>query len=391
MKKLVAALFFFASAAFAQTSDEISFGRTFLLRNSAGTAFNPGPAPRHALLVERGAWTTFFETSAFGVYSSESGPAEQRNEGFATNWLTAGAQRTVGSRGLILFRGRVSLEPYTIPEEGYPQMLQWLSPENGGPSLDVMRAHDLIGEAAAHFAFRTSTSSFVHLYAAPVGSPAFGVLPYALRASSEDLVEAPFNYDVQETTHDSTSVVTAGFGSRWISLEGSVFHDALTTGRHTTVDNGDIDSRSARLTITPARNLALQVSRAELGDDDREVESAALTYGGSVAAASVIWMKRDELASLAVESSFRFKRNTVTARVETVDRPAGYLGEPDIERTTHFTVGYIFDVLAGRGYRAGFGVNTDYHTQSHEFPSRYGHKPQALYVFARLRTEAARR
>jgi hypothetical protein len=396
MKRVVAALFLFSSGALAQTSEEISFGRTFLLRNAAGTAFNPGPIPRRALLYERGAWTTFLEATAFATYSSESGPEEQRNEAFSTNWLSAGAQRTLGSRGLVLFRGRLSLEPYTIPEEGYPQMLQWLSPENGGPSLDVMRAHDLIGEAAIQLAFRTSTSSFLHVYAAPVGTPAFGALPYALRASSEDFAEAPFNYDVQETVHDATSVVTAGFGSRWISLEASVFHDALTTGPHTTIDSGDIDSRSARITFTPVRNLSLQYSQAELGDAERETTSASIAYGGTVVAASLIWTNRqmatgEELAALAVESAFHLGRSTIAARVETVDRPPGFLGEIDIERTTHFTIGYIFDFLAGDAFRAGVGVTIDYHTQSHELPERYGHKPQALYAFARFRTEPARR
>lgn len=379
----------------AQTSGDISFQRTFLLRNLSGTAFNPGDAPHHPHIVARGDWTTFWDGALFVEYSTETGPKVQRNEVFSTNWIAGGAQRPLGSRGLVLFRGRASLEPLTIKQAGYPQMLQWVSPENGGPVLDAMRAHDLVGEAAVDLAFRTTAASFVHLYAAPVGDPALGPLPYAQRASAEEFAEAPFAYDVQETTHDSTRVVTAGFASRLLTIEGSVFHDAVTRGRHATIDNGSIDSESARLTITPLPSVALQVSRGRLGAANRDLTSASLTFGNEKGAASAIYTQREtpageKLTSGTLEGTLRVLRNTFSARLESVDRPTGFLGRGDRWRTTHFTIGYLFDFLTG-AYRAGAGANIDYHTRYRDLPLRYGHKPQAIYLFLRLRTEAARR
>ena len=393
MKKLAIALLFLAATASAQTSDEITFQRTFLLQNVSGTASNPGPAPHHPHIVTRGAWSSFVEGSAFLAYSSESGPEEQRNEIFSTNWIGAGVQRTIGTRGLVLFRGRISLEPYTVPEDGYPQMLQFVTPENGGPLLDAMRPHDLIGEAAVHAAFRTTTASFLHVYAAAVGDPAFGAVPYQQRSSSEEFVEAPFSYDVLETTHDSTRVVTGGFSTRWFSAEASVFHDAVTTGEHTEIDDGDIDSRSARLTVRPTRNLSFQVSQAEVGDDERELQSASLTWGRESGAVSAIWTRREtptgeELTGGALELTLRYARNTFMARAESVERPSGFLGNPDIEQTAHFTFGYIFDFLRNDGWRTGVGINLDYHTQTHDIEDLYGHKPQAIYLFGRIRTDS---
>jgi hypothetical protein len=396
MKKAVAVLLFVAAPLVAQTSEQISFQRTFLLRNASGTSFNPGSTPLHVMLNDRGAWTTFFAGSAFVTFSSETGPEDQRNEVFSTNWAMIGAQRPLGSRGLVLFRGRASLEPFTVPEEGYPQMLQFISAESGGPLLDSMRAHDLVGELAVHLGFRVTTASYLHLYAAPVGTPAFGAVPYSQRASSEEFAEAPFAYDVQETTHDSTQVVTAGFGSRWISVEGSVFHDAVSTGRHTSFESGDIDSHSARLTITPTRNIALQLSRAELGDDEREVTSGSITTGNDRFAVSAIYTNREtelgeELVAGTLEGKVYAGNNTFMARVESVDRPTGFLNNPEVVRTAHFTVGYMYDFLRRTGWRAGAGFNFDYHTQTHDIEDLYGHKPQAIYLFARLRTDAARR
>jgi hypothetical protein len=395
MKSTVAALFLFASSALAQTSDDISFRRTFLLRNVTGTASNPGPAPHHPHLFERGSTTFFYGGSAFGTYSYEVGPEEQRNELFSTNWFSAGAQWALGSRALLLVRGRASLEPYTVPEEGYPQMLQFVSAESGGPLLDSMRPHDLVGEAAVHLAFHLGGSTFLHAYAAPVGTPALGAVPYAQRLSSEEFAEAPYAYDVQETFYDSTKVVTAGFGSRWVSIDASVFHDAVTTGRHTEIADGDIDSRSARLTVTPIPSLALQVSRGELGDDEREVDSASISWANDRAAVSAIYTSRttalgEELAAGTLETTFRIARSTFMARAESVDRPAGFLGNPEIERTSHFAFGFIYDFMTGP-YRTGAGVNIDYHTQTHDIEDLYGHKPQAIYLFVRVRTDSARR
>ena len=395
MKLTVAALFLFASTALAQTSDDITFRRTFLLRNVAGTAANPGPAPHHPHLMENGALTIFYGGSAFLSYSYEVGPEEQRNEFFSTNWLSAGAQWTLGSRGLVLVRGRASLEPYTIPEDGYPQMLQFVSAESGGPLLDSMRPHDLIGELAVHGAYRLAGSTFLHAYVAPVGTPALGFVPYAQRLSAEEFAEAPFSYDVQETFYDSTKVVTAGFGSRWVSLEASMFHDATTTGRHTEIADGDIDSQSARLTITPTGNISLQISRGELGDDEREVDSASISWANARASVSAIYTSRttslgEELAAGTFETTFRVARSTFMVRAESVDRPAGFLGNADVERTSHFAFGFIYDFIAN-AYRTGVGVNIDYHTQTHDIEHLYGHKPQAIYVFMRVRTDSARR
>src|SRR6185436_16450564 len=212
-----------------------------------------------------------------------------------------------------------------------------------------------------------------------------------------DLAEAPFAYDVQEPFHDATSVVTAGFATRILSIEGSVFHEAVTFGDHTEIDDGDIDSSSVRLTLTPTANMAIQVSRGTLGEDaaEREVSTASLTYGTDHASLTALWTRRERdgaptETAYGAEVALRGGRNTLLARAEWVDRPDGFplIGLPaatSTEQTTHFAVGYIFDFIAADRFRAGAGVNIDYHTQSHELPSEYGHKPQSVYGFVRVK------
>ena len=112
------------------------------------------------------------------------------------------------------------------------------------------------------FGFRPTNASLISIYGALVGQPALGPAPAQLRPSGVDFAEAPFGYDIQETTHDSTSVLTAGFATRFFTIEASTFHDGATTGDHTELDtDGDMDSQSARLTLTPTPSLAIQISR----------------------------------------------------------------------------------------------------------------------------------
>ena len=385
---LAAVLVFAAAGSFAQGIDP--------LRNVSGTTSNPGELSPW-VSGEAGGWTFFHGLTAHVTHVNESGPEEPRNEVFSTNWFAAGLHRDFGGRGFAVVRGRVSLEPYTMPEDGgYPQMLQYVSRDAGGPVIDRMRPHDLIGEAAVHAGWRPTTNTLLHLYVAAVGDPALGAAPFAMRSSGVDLAEAPFSYEIQEPFHDSTSVITAGFSTRWISLEGSVFHDAVTFGDHTEIDTGDIDSRSLRVTLTPTPNFALQVSRGELATDtgnQRDITTASVSYGTRFVAVTALWTQRESIdvsdTAYGFELALRGARHTFTGRAEWVDRPLGFpeaITPIGTEQTTHFAVGYIFDFISRPTLRLGAGVNADYHTQSHELPHEYGHKPQAIYAFLRVRT-----
>ena len=330
-------------------------------------------------------WTGYVDGALFATSVNQTGPKTPENKFFSTNWLLAGAERDLGSRSSVMFRGRFSLEPLTILREGYPQLLQYLSPESGGPLLDHQRAHDLIEEVAVGLEWRP-----LQLYLAPVGEPPLGPEPYAQRASSLDFAEAPFAYDLQESFHVATRVVAAAVTTNAVDIEGGVFHNAISTGRHTTIDDGNIDSWSARLTIAPRSRVSAQISTARLGDEKREVTSASVSYNGAAIAASAIATRRDHLSAYGVESTLRGGRNTLMARLESVDRPAGVFNF-NLHRTTHFTLGYIFDILRRPPYRVGLGANIDYHSGNPELQPVYGHKPQSVFTFVRVRTDRATR
>ena len=364
------------------------------LQNVSGTTPHPGTSPW--VRSGSGSLTFFHAFDAHVTYLSQTGPEEQENDVLSTNWFAAGAKLDLGDRAFVLGRGRVSLEPFTT-DDSYPQFFQYI-PEDG--LVDRMRPHDLFGEAAVQFGYKPTTNTMISVYGALVGQPALGAAPAQLRPSGVDFAEAPFGYDIQETTHDSTSVVTAGFTTRFFTIEASAFHDGATTGDHTELDTGDMDSQSARLTLTPTPSLAIQISRGELGEDlaQRDITSASLTYSGPVASITALWTSRDHadetLASetaWGLEFALRASRNTLMARIEHVDRPLGFplnltFDPSEVEEHTHYTAGYIFDFISGAKYKMGAGVNIDYKTKTRELEEVYGHKPQGIYAFVRFRT-----
>jgi hypothetical protein len=330
-------------------------------------------------------WKRFFDAAAFGTYVTETGPKKPEKHAFSTNWLIIGVERELGHRGAILGRAKLSAEPLTIPAKGYPQLLQYVSPAAGGPLVDHHRAHDLVEEAAVAVEWRP-----LQLYVAPVGEPPLGAEPFAQRTSSIDFAEAPFSYDVQESFHVATRVVAVGFTSRIADVEYGVFHDAHTTGRHSRIDDGKIDSWSTRITFAPQGRLSGQISIGRLGDAKQEVSSASISYKGTSAATTAIWAQRDKFNAYSLESTLHAGRSTLMARLETVDRPAGIFTDQK-RRMGHATVGYIFEILRRPNHRAGVGLNIDYHTGLQALESRYGHKPQGIYMFVRWRTEGISR
>ncbi len=318
------------------------------------------PGAKSPRIIDRGSWSTFLDGAMFVTSVTETGPATTRNEVFSTNWLDTGAARNIGSRGVIAFRVKGSLEPLTIRDSGYPQLLQYVSAENRGPLVDSMRAHDALGEASLDAGVRAG-GAIVHVMLAPVAEAPLGPIPFERRESSVDFAEAPFTYDVAEGWRRVRRLVGAGVVSESFRIDAARF---------------DHDSWSARAVIAPASNVSLQLSRGRLGHG-QTISSASLSLSTQTLAATAQWIENGGASGYGVETALRFARNTLLARAESQPLP---------ERRTHVTLGYLFDFIKRESWRTGAGVNVDYHSDTHALRARYGHKPQSIYLFVRART-----
>ena len=99
------------------------------------------------------------------------------------------------------------------------------------------------------------------------------------RVSSEELPQATLAHHLQDSTHISNEVVTAGITLGMLRAEASGFHGAEPNENRWNIDHGAIDSYTARITLTPNANWTGQISAGRLTRPEAaepEIRSAQL-------------------------------------------------------------------------------------------------------------------
>ena len=237
----------------------------FSTRDSSGTAWLPDASPMYGVEVPAGNWSVMLHGNAFVQFLNEGG-TRAAQQGGSINWGMAMARRRVGS-GRLGLRGMVSLEPWTIPGCGYPDLLATGEECNGEPIHDRQHAHDLIMELAAEYSgplVGSTGATRWQIYGGLAGEPALGPAAFPHRMSSMPNPLAPISHHWIDATHITFGVVTAGvFAQKW-KVEGSVFNGREPDDNRTDLDLKPLDSVSGRVWFLPTRELALQISAGHL-------------------------------------------------------------------------------------------------------------------------------
>jgi len=260
-------------------------------------------------------------------------------------------------------------------------------------------------ELALHYSHPMGEKTSWELYAAPVGDPALGPVAYPHRVSAEEIPQATLAHHLQDSTHISNEVVTAGIVHGMLRLEASGFHGGEPDENRWNIDHGAIDSYSARITLSPNANWTGQVSAGRLtkpevlepGDQVRTTASVTYNrpYAGGNWATSVIWGRAHKTGSGAnlngygLESAARFARkNYVTGRIELVDKDE-LLASGQQFRIGAYTVGYTRDFYLVPRIATGLGANFTTYDMPAALHPYYGERPVALVVFLRFKLRAA--
>jgi len=336
-----------------------------------------------------------FHGNAFMQFLYEGGEEHRRShQAGSINWFMAMAKRPLG-RGRLGLRGMVSLEPWTIPGCGYPDLLATGETCDGDSIHDRQHPHDLFMELAVEYDIPLSTSTRLQLYGGPAGEPALGPAAFPHRSSSMPNPIAPIGHHWLDATHITYGVATAAvYGARW-KAEASVFN-----GREPDEDRVDLDlaalrSYSGRVSFLPNRGLAVQVSAGHLADaeaihgtgprQDVDRVTASATYHRR-ASASALWattlgwgMNVEPGAtshSVLLESVFSADgRNTWFGWLEVTGKPAHALHVS--ESTDVFTVGklqagYVRYFAARQGLQPGIGGSVSASLLPPALELRYG-------------------
>ena len=123
----------------------------FSTREASGTAWLPDATPMYGFHRTAGTWQVMFHGNAFMQFLYEGGEEHRRShQAGSINWFMAMARRPLGG-GRLGVRGMVSLEPWTIPGCGYPDLLATGETCDGDSIHDRQHPHDLFMELAVEY------------------------------------------------------------------------------------------------------------------------------------------------------------------------------------------------------------------------------------------------
>ena len=153
--------------------------------------------------------------------------------------------------GVVRFDFMGSAEPLTLTKRGVPQLLQASFHVDGETITDRAHPSPWIMELAGSYERAWGTDGAVSVYAAAIGEPALGPPVYLHRASAAANPVVPLGHHLQDDTHSSYGVVSAGV--RWQSLhvEASAFNERQPENANTVFyyDGARLDAYAGRATI----------------------------------------------------------------------------------------------------------------------------------------------
>lgn len=222
-------------------------------RDASGTSWLPDQSLMYAVHRELGDWQVMFHGNAFLQYIDQGGPRGDEEVG-SINWIMGMGRREVAG-GEFTVRTMFSLEPLTVGDCGYPDLLATGEFCDDQPLHDRQHPHDVFMELAAAYQREAGSNLAYQFYAGLAGEPALGPTAYPHRVSSMPNPFAPITHHWLDATHISFGVLTGGIFSRRWKLEGSLFNGREPDQERFDLDLAPLDSLSARAWFLPQRSM----------------------------------------------------------------------------------------------------------------------------------------
>lgn len=369
----------------------------------SGTSLQPSSSPMWMWQHMTGPWLLRTHGNALLAWNQAPGPRGYGELSLA-NWAMVMGSRVLGP-GILDLTAMSSLEPATTPPSGTPQLFQTGETYGGRALIDRQHPHDLFMELSARYTLPLNEQSAVFAYGGPVGEPALGPSAYMHRPSSADNALAPLSHHLQDSTHITMGVLTAGLQWRRWQVEGSLFRGREPDENRWNLDLGPLDSSSWRLSYAPCSNWAFQVSSGflknpealEPGDLRRTTASIQhnLPLAGGNWSTTLVWGQNSKLGfnpaqvtnGLLIESTLDLERNHLYGRFEAVEKTGLLGGEADeaiIRPIRALTLGVVHD-LRLHPMVIGIGADATLYAQPGDLTATYGSNPMAFRVYLRVR------
>jgi hypothetical protein len=378
----------------------------------SGTSWQPASTSMYMHDKMAAGWLLMLHYNLVTGINRQGGPRGV-TKAESANWFMPMAFHKLG-KGTVQLRGMFSLEPFTFPPGGSPLLFQTGETYKGQPIIDRQHPHDLFMELSAQYSHPLGERGTWFTYFGYPGEPALGPTAFMHRASASENPSAVLSHHLMDSSHITFGVFTTGFTYRWFKLEGSIFNGREPDENRYNFDLHKWNSRSARLSVAPNRNWALQISYGFLRDPEGQSPgdvrrtTASIMYNrpfdrGSWAT-SLIWGRNHEshsgevanLNGYIAESTVNFlNQNYLYTRLELADKNGllraadrALLGIKDHHpsfRIGAYTFGGARDIWNNKKVSFAIGSDLTFYSKPALLDRIYGNNPVSWKLFFRIR------
>jgi hypothetical protein len=161
------------------------------------------------------------------------------------NWLMGSGERLLGS-GRLIVSTMISLEPFTMPKEGSPELFQTGESYQRIPLVNFQHPHDLVMELGATYRFVKPRITYI--FGADVVGPAtLGPPVFMHRESARNNPQVPITHHFMDSTHVSNGVVRGGVDTHGFTIEASAFRGEEPDENRLNIERPTLDSWAARI------------------------------------------------------------------------------------------------------------------------------------------------
>jgi hypothetical protein len=246
-------------------------------RNASGTSWQPSSVPEPMTHRMAGGWMFMLHGNAFASVNRQGGP-RGITKFESLNWGMVMAEHSFGP-GVFTARTMLSLEPWTIPHGGAPQLFQTGETYRNRPIVDHQHPHNFFMELAAMYTLPLSKKAALQVYGGPVGEPALGPTAFMHRLSASEIPAAPLGHHLADSTHISEGVATLGFMYGPLKAEASAFNGHEPGEERWGIHTSGLNSYSFRVTLNLTDRWSGQVSVGHLRRPEAAVPISSVCGG----------------------------------------------------------------------------------------------------------------
>jgi hypothetical protein len=357
--------------------------------------------------------------NAFAVGSTSEGP-RGRNQIAGPNMFMLDTGATLADRHYINLDFMGTLERWTFPNNGYPELLQiGEKNKNGHAYLDGQHPHSspIMGLTLSDTISLNNGKDHLKIFASPRGAATDGPIAFMHRPTGITNPDAPLGHHIgQDVGHISSTVIGTSLALKKTQYQFSIFNG--TEPKPTKVDLPVSTPNSAAIRIIQEfseKYFAMaSVAHIKNPEGKGQEESGEMKPSSQWRMSASAYSKHQvnpnwslysaiiyghitdyehasRLSSVAQEFWFKSEQPSFWSRIEFVERTARHLQIPSVSNqddakwVSALTLGYTHRLIAFEDGELSVGTSTTKDFIAGEFEDAYAGDPWAAKVFVQFK------